>query len=276
MSEAKKNNPFESVSPDIISSLNSCSMFYLKNTILQIIIQNPEMADNIKDLLSKANTNQENDKINDLLAKAGLPGYPEHHKLTDFNPACLSKADRTKYEELSGLCFLTSEKKPNVLLHGLAGQGRDKIAIGLGDLCCRKKMKVIYIPYTGFVEVLRTRGTMTKTNTFYEKMMKTNCLIIDNFAGKLVYDEDILDAMTDFIQARAELHRDNYIQHKHDSGKPFVPYCTIATSSFEPAEWTKHMKQDPVKTFALARFFYQNFATIIHVDETNDAPANAG
>ena len=142
MPNSEDNNPFTSIRPEIISSLNSCNQLYLRSVILQVLYQHPELTDVIQDLLSKACANQENDKVNKLLSDAHLPGYPEHHRLTDFNPACLSDADQSKYKELANLSFLNSENRPNVLLYGLADQGRDRIAIGLGDACCRAKRSV--------------------------------------------------------------------------------------------------------------------------------------
>ena len=92
--------------------------------------------------------------------------------------------------------------------------------------------------------------------------MKKNCLIIDNFAEKTVYDEELLDEMAHFIQSRADAHRESYIQHKHNPKTPFVPSCTIVTSSFEPADWTNYMKQDDKKTYNIARFFCDNYASV--------------
>ena len=266
---SEDNNPFTSISPEIISSLNSCNQLYLRSVILQVLCQHPELTDVIQDLLSKACANQENDKVNKLLSDAHLPGYPEHHRLTDFNPACLSDADQSKYKELASLSFLNSESRPNVLLYGLADQGRDKIAIGLGDACCRAKRSVFFVSYSRFAEIMRTHGVSPSSNTAYNVMMKANCLIIDDFAGTRIYDEELLDGITQFIEARVKAHKESYIQHKHNSKKPFVPCCTIATSSFEPVDWVKYMDQNEKKTYALARFFYQSYATIIHVDETN-------
>lgn len=212
--------------------------------------------------------------MNKLLSDAHLPGYPEHHRLTDFNPACLSDADQSKYKELANLSFLNSENRPNVLLYGLADQGRDRIAIGLGDACCRAKLRAYFISYDNFIKIIRTHGVISGSNNAYNELMKKNCLIIDNFAEKTVYDEELLDEMAQFIKSRADAHRESYIQHKHNPQTPFVPCCTIVTSSFEPADWTNYMKQDDKKTYNIARFFCDNYAVSLHVDE-NNTPANA-
>lgn len=274
MSNFDNINPFESVTPVMISYLNSCNQLYLKSVILQVILQHPELTESIQELLKKSCESQKNDKVNNLLSSAHLPGYPEHHRLSDFNSNCLSDNDQLKFNAISNLCFLNNENKPNVLLYGLADQGRDKIAIGLGDACCRAKQRVFYVSYTRFAEIIRTHGVIPNSNTAYSAMMKANCLIIDDFAGTKIYDEDLLDGITQFIEARAKAHKESYIQHKHNSKKPFIPCCTIATSSFEPVDWVKYMDQHEKKTYALARFFYQSYATILHVDETNLQSSN--
>lgn len=274
MPEPEVMNPFEIVDAEIIVSLNSCNRFYLKNVIIQIITQYPKMSDTVKDLLVDANTNQDNDKINKLLAEAGLPYHPEHFRLSDFNPACLSETEQSTYKELSELNFLHNPKKPNVLLYGLADRGREKIAIGLGDACCRAKYRTLFLSYNNFVEIIRTHGLISVSNNAYNELKKASCLIIDNFAGKTVYDEEVLDEMAQLIKFRVDAHKESFVRHKSGSKNSPVPCCTIVTSSFEPVEWTKYMKQPDEKTYDLVRFFYDSYATHLHVDEANVPPAD--
>ena len=255
--------------------MKSCTTPYLRSVIIHIITQYPEMADPVKELLVNAKGNCGNDRVNKLLAEANFPCHPEHSRLSDFDPACLSETEQIKYKDISALSFLHDPKKPNVLLHGLADQGREKIAIGLGDACCRAKLSASFILYDDFVEIIRTHGLISGPNKAYNELKKKNCLIIDNFAGKTVYDEEILDGMAHFIKSRADAHRESYIQHKHNPKMPFVPCCTIVTSSFEPADWTKYMKQDDAKTYNIARFLCDNYAVSLHVDENNAPPTNA-
>ena len=47
MPESKKSNPFEAVDPEIIAYMNSCTILYLKNVIIQIITQYPEKTDTL-------------------------------------------------------------------------------------------------------------------------------------------------------------------------------------------------------------------------------------
>ena len=48
------------------------------------------MADPVKELLVNAKGNCGNDRVNKLLAEANFPCHPEHSRLSDFDPACLS------------------------------------------------------------------------------------------------------------------------------------------------------------------------------------------
>lgn len=275
MPKSKKSNPFEAVDPEIIASMNSCTISYLKNVIIQIITQHPELTDTVMDLLSNANANRGNDRVNKFLSEAHFPCHPEHYRLSDFDPACLSETEQIKYKDIAELSFLNDFKRPNVLLHGLAGQGREKIAIGLGDAFCRAKLRAYFISYDNFIKIIRTHGVISGSNKAYNELMKKNCLIIDNFAEKTVYDEELLDEMAQFIKSRADAHRESYVQHKHNPKIPFVPCCTIVTSSFEPVDWTNYMKQDDKKTYNIARFFCDSYATSFHVDENNSPPTNA-
>lgn len=275
MPESEVMNPFEAVDPEIIASMKSCTIPYLRNVIIQIITQYPEMTDTVKELLVNAKANRGNDRVNDLLAAANFPCYPEHSRLSDFDPACLSETEQIKYKDIAELSFLNDFKRPNVLLHGLAGQGREKIAIGLGDAFCRAKLRAYFISYDNFIKIIRTHGVISGSNKAYNELMKKNCLIIDNFAEKTVYDEELLDEMAQFIKSRADAHRESYVQHKHNPKIPFVPCCTIVTSSFEPVDWTNYMKQDDKKTYNIARFFCDSYATSFHVDENNSPPTNA-
>ena len=247
MPKSEVMNPFEAVDPEIIDSMKSCTTPYLRSVIIQIITQYPEMADPVKELLVNAKGNCGNDRVNKLLVEANFPCYPEHSRLSDFDSACLSETEQIKYKDISELSFLHDPKKPNVFLHGLAGQGREKIAIGLGDAFCRAKLRAYFISYDNFIKIICTHGVISGSNNAYNELMKKNCLIIDNFAEKTVYDEELLDEMAHFIQSRADAHRESYIQHKHNPKTPFVPCCTIVTSSFEPADWTNYMKQDDKK-----------------------------
>ena len=103
MPKSKKLNPFEAVNPEIIDSMKSCTTPYLRSVIIQIITQYPEMADPVKELLVNAKGNCGNDRVNKLLAEANFPCYPEHSRLSDFAPACLSETEQIKYKDISEL-----------------------------------------------------------------------------------------------------------------------------------------------------------------------------
>lgn len=264
-----KENTLESIDPEIISSLNTCNNSYLKNIILQIINYHPDIKESVIEIIIKTCNNKTNDNINDLLASANLPLYPEHYRLSDFNTSCLSEEDQEKYEELSKLSFLYSEDKPNVLLYGLPDLGREKVASGLGDACCREQKSVFYITYDDFADIMKIHSGKPKQNKAYSSLLKTNCLIIENFAETTIYDESILESIHRLLETRAKAHQNSYIQHKYNPKKAFTPLCTIITSSYQPVDWTKIMVQDAKKTFGIARLFYQSYATTIHIDETN-------
>ena len=73
MPESEVMNPFEAVDPEIIDSMKSCTIPYLRSVIIQIITQYPEMADPVKELLVNAKGNRGNDRVNKLLAEDEEP-----------------------------------------------------------------------------------------------------------------------------------------------------------------------------------------------------------
>ena len=177
------------------------------------------------EIIIKTCNNKTNDNINDLLASANLPLYPEHYRLSDFNTSCLSKEDQEKYEELSKLSFLYSGDKPNVLLYGLPDLGREKVASGLGDACCREQKSVFYITYDDFADIMKIHSGKPKPNKAYSSLLKTNCLIIGNFAETTIYDESILESMHRLLETRAKAHQNSYIQHKYNPKKLLLHYA---------------------------------------------------
>lgn len=105
----EKENTLEAIDPEILSALNSCKEPYLKRIILQIINYNPEVKDSVKELTAKISNNQKNDNINKPVVSANFPRYPEHHRLSDFNPACLSEEDQESMKGFPNLAFFTAK-----------------------------------------------------------------------------------------------------------------------------------------------------------------------
>ena len=78
------------------------------------------------------------------------------------------------------------------MLYGLSDLGREKVAIGLGDACCRDEKEVFYITYNKFADIMRLHCGKPKPNKIYSSLLKSNCLIIDKFAEQTLYDESLL------------------------------------------------------------------------------------
>lgn len=262
------SNPFDILDPELVKLANTCGVRYLRHILFQVILEHPELSDSINDLLIEAHSNQNNDKENSLLYDAKFPCYPDHYRLEDFDPSCLSEQDAETYKSLIKLSFLNSPSQPNVYIHGLVGQGREKVAIGLGDACCKQQQKTFYTTYSDLIGILRTHCTNSTNNEKFDVLAGMNVLIIDNFSEDIVYDEEILDILKAFLDRRALTHRENYVAHKHGK-KPFSPCCTIITSAFEPAEWPQYMKQDVRKSLSISQLFHEKYAVSIHVDEMN-------
>lgn len=92
-----------------------------------------------------------------------------------------------------------------MLLYGLSDLGREKLAIGLGDACCRDEKEVFYITYNKFADIMLLHCGKPKPNKIYSSLLKSNCLIIDKFAEQTLYDESLLGSMTQLIEERTKL-----------------------------------------------------------------------
>lgn len=86
---------------------------------------------------------------------------------TSTQPAFLKKTRKSMKD------FLYGKDKPNVSLYGLSDLGREKVAIGLGDVCCRAEKEVLYITYNKFADIMRLHCGKPKPNKIYSSLLKS-------------------------------------------------------------------------------------------------------
>ena len=93
-----------------------------------------------------------------------------------------------------------------------------------------------FADYTGFKIVLCDPYTPQQKG----KCLATNCLMISDFAGKNIYDEDLTSNIYNFIHERETLH-ENYVFRPVNKNKKlntnYKVYATIILSYVDPAEW---------------------------------------
>ena len=221
---------------------------YLKSLIVQVVQNHPNLGVEIKKILQDTQINRETDQITKLLEDAKFPNYPDHKTLAEFDRSQLSGDNLSLYEEIITLNFLT-DSNPNLVFYGIPEQGMETLAIGLGDLICRAGHSVRYIDFYELMNVFNFKTKDAKKNVLYNELMKTNCLIINDFAGPLIYDPDLISELLLLLQARSKAHGEAFVAHKHNPGRKMSPFSTIVTSCFAPIQWTKRLVGDePVRT----------------------------
>ncbi len=240
---------------------------YLSDVIYKIYNAHKELQEEINILVEQAVQNKEYDKSNGLLEDAGLPMYPEHYTLKDFDVNCLSPQDKESYEQIISCSLLEVRDHPNLIIYGPPNQGKEKLVIGLGDHFCKNRHSVKYIDFHKLLKVISTHEAIPESNTTYEDLEKVECLIIHDFAGQNIYDPDLLDALNYLLQQRA----DKQIA-KHNSR--WKPHVTYVDTCYPPNSWIKHFTADEMKVCDIVNKLYGMGLTIT-VDETNKEKDNS-
>lgn len=215
---------------------------YLSNVLISIAEEHPEFYDEILFHVQEAHTALVNDKTNKRIENACIPCYPYHHKLAEFDEDYIDEKNLESLNEYkSGRPLLGYN--PNCLIYGIPGQ-TDILFSGLADELCRKEFSVYMIDYHDFAEMLTHHNLEGADNKKaidnYKKCLGTNCLMIRDFAGKNIYDEDLTANIYNFIHERETLHEKNVFRSgnkKKDLNSNYKLYATIVLSYVDPAEW---------------------------------------
>ena len=245
----------------------------LKNILLELTGNHPELTDEVKQLLRDSAANKAADHIYRLIYEAHFQGFPEHYTMKDFDMECMSESDATLLHETRSLRFLSTSRQ-NLTLFGPPGFGKEKVASGLGDLLCRAGYTVQYIDFHDLMETIRTRGTVPTSHTYYTVLAKTNVLIIDDFAGKKPYDPDLIDGLY-ILKNRSDAHLKSFVAHKRNPKGHIRPFSTIITTCHAPTRWTGRMSgEDAMTTLKIDNLLYGK-GVMITVDETNPHPTSS-
>lgn len=215
---------------------------YLSNVLLSVSEEHPEFYDEILFHVQEAHEALVNDKINKRIENACIPSYPYHHRLGEFDEDYIDGDNAERLNEYkSGRPILGYN--PNCLIYGIPGE-TDVMFSGLADELCRKDFTVYVINYHDFAEMLTHHNLNGADNKKaidnYKKCLATNCLMISDFAGENIYDEDLTSNIYNFIHERETLH-ENYVFRPVNKNKKlntnYKVYATIILSYVDPAEW---------------------------------------
>ena len=221
---------------ETLANIDTFKDRYLGATLKTLYAKHPELREDIDAELENAISNRKNDKVQRLIEDANLPLYPNHYKLSDFDPSCLKEEERKTYNELITLDFMTSDC-PNVTLYGPRTFGAEEIASGLGDALCNRLYTVSYIKYDYLIEMLKSHTVNTSMNKLYDKLLKQDCLIIERFTGQDIADRDLLSVLCTFLDTRISNHRNSFSKAIKSGIGHFKPSATIVTTGRDYDEW---------------------------------------
>ncbi len=228
---------------------------YLREVVTRINSSHPELYDEICKILEASMKNKMTDIINKRLSEACLPGYPDNYRLDDFNQSCLSEKDQKVFTELRTLEFINSNQ-PNLLIYGPPGFGKEKIAIGLGDLLCRKNHIVRYVDYHTLINTIKYHGINAKSNSIYNDLEKVEILIIDDFAGINIFDLEIVDGIYILLKTRFDNHLLAFSETHKNRRMVMIPRLTIVTTCHPIGKWPDHFFADPMTVLKMINILY--------------------
>ncbi len=239
---------------------------YLREVVMKINSSHPELYEEVCKMLEEALKDKMKDYVNKRLVHACLPGYPDHFKLKDIDESCLSKTDLKTFNEIKTTDFINSNQ-PNLVIDGPPGFGKEKIAIGLGDNLCRQYHSVRYIDYHLFINTIMNHGSVSKSNSLYKELEREEILIIDDFAGINVYDQETIDGISILLKARFEYHMKAYAETKKNPRRVMIPRATIVTTCHPLGNWVDHFSTDSMTVLKMINVLYGS-GHLISVDDS--------
>ena len=251
---------------DLIKRLSTFRDRHLIHVLQKVYISFPDARSFLEEEVIHAMESRDHDRVQALLDSANLPLYPYHAKLKDFDPSCLNAQDLELYQKMKTLDFLYSDC-PNITLFGPKHFGSEKLASGIGDAICRSLHSVRYTEFGRLLSILMLHGIHSKDNTLYEELLKTDCLIIEDFAGSSIHDRDLLKALEIFLEARIKAYREAYVSASRNPGR-IKPRAAIITTCRSYEEWYQVFDCDQPVAISIISLFH-GYGNILYIDETN-------
>lgn len=249
-----ENNPlFDPFFTETVRSLNKHQSI---GVVVQLLKNHPEMKDEIFDLLKEAVHRGQYDSVQKLLEEANIPFYPYHKKADSIDTSLIHAEDEYIVQQLLSFEFLNSTK-PNLILYGLSGHGREDLACSLADGCCHILHSVRFIRYNELIELLKIYNKTGSNRNAYLNLVKCNCLFIDDFAGINLYDPDLMDSLRLLLLKRHEEHIKNLLPNStgKKSRKP-MSRSTIVTTSYPLMKWMDHFSGEEIRTLEIINCLY--------------------
>lgn len=130
----------------------------------------------------------------------------------------------------------------------------------IGRAACKKGYKTNYIRYEYLLDILRGDGYFDPTHEPYKTLAKSECLIIDDFAGTIERDKMVISELQRFFRFRQA----NYL---NGTGKKRSPHSTILLSYYPYHKWNEYLADEPEKAYYFQSMI-DSHGTMIKVDDS--------
>ena len=130
-------------------------------------------------ILSDESERRENNKITNLIKNAGLTN---DKTLENFDFSFNSSINPATVRELANCHFI--EKGHNIFFIGPTGTGKTHLARAIAHIACRKCYSVRFFNSYQLFNQLFSSDLTNKFDLFLKKLVKTDLIIIDDFAFK--------------------------------------------------------------------------------------------
>ena len=234
---------------------------YLANIVYSLYMNHNDLQEELEQRINLAKERKETDRINKKLNDAGFQYINEDKLKKGFNIDSLNEIDQDSFENMiKELTFLNNRDKPNLLLFGKPEKGKELLSVLIGRAACKKGYKTNFIRYEYLLDILRGDGYFDPKHEPYKTLAKSECLIIDDFAGTIERDKMVISELQRFFRFRQA-------NHLNGTGKKRRPHSTIFLSYYPFHKWNDYLADEDEKAYYF-KSMIEDHGTMIKVDDS--------
>lgn len=246
---------------NIFNELKVFNDRHLANIVYSLYMNHAELQEELEQRINLAKERKENDSTNNKLNGADFPYINEDKLKKGFNIDSLNEIDQDSFnEKIKDLSFLTDRDKPNLLLFGKPERGKELLSVLIGRAACKKGYKTNFIRYEYLLDIFRGDGYFDPANEPYSTLAKSECLIIDDFAGTIERDKMVISELQRFFRFRQA-------NHLKGKGKKKRPRSNIILSYYPFHKWNDYLADEDEKA-CYFKSMIEDHGTMIKVDDS--------
>ena len=246
---------------NIFNELKVFNDKYLANIVYSLYMNHDELQEEIEQRINLAKEKKEADSTENKLNCADFPYINEDTLKRGFNIDSLNEIDQDTFnEKIKDLSFLNDRDRPNLLLFGKPEKGKELLSVLIGRAACKKGYKTNFIPYEYLLDIFRGDRYFDLTEEPYNTLAKSECLIIDDFAGTIERDKMVISELQRFFRFR----RANHLIGK---GKKRRPRSNIFLSYYPFHKWNDYLADEDEKA-CYFKSMIEDHGTMIKVDDS--------